>query len=56
MSNLRIIPYTEIVELVGDRSRANADTKQRIRGVVNEVYTLDIPKNMIGLFLKRVLP
>ena len=52
MSNLRIIPFTEIVEIVGDRSRANADTKQRIRGVVNEVYTLDIPKEYDWSFLK----
>jgi len=52
MSNLRILPFTEIIEIVGDRSRANADTKQRIRGVVNEVYTLDIPKEYDWSFLK----
>lgn len=52
MSNLRLLPFSEIVEVVLDKSRNNADSKQRIRGVVNEVYTLDIPKEYDWSFLK----
>ena len=52
MSNLRTIPFSEIVERVSDLSRTNADSKQRIRGIVNEVYTLDIPKEYDWSFLK----
>lgn len=52
MSNFRGIPFTELVEVIADKSRSNADTKQRIRGVVNEVYTLDIPKEYDWSFLK----
>jgi len=43
MSNIKAIPFTEITERVQDLSRSNADTRSRIRGIVNEIYTLDIP-------------
>src|SRR3990167_2989764 len=52
MSNIRTLPFTEIVERASDLSRTNADSKQRIRGIVNEVYTLDIPKEYDWSFLK----
>lgn len=52
MSNIRILPFSEIVERVQDLGRSNADTKQRIRGIVNDVYTLDIPKEYDWSFLK----
>lgn len=52
MSNLRVIPFSEIIERVQDLSRTNTDSKQRIRGIVNEVYTLDISKEYDWSFLK----
>lgn len=52
MSNLRTIPFTEAVEKTQDLTRTNADSKQRIRGIINEVYTLDIPSAYDWSFLK----
>ena len=52
MSNLRILPFSEIIERTQDLGRANADTKSRIRGLVNDVYTLDIPKEYDWTWLK----
>ena len=46
------IPFSEIIERVQDLTRTNIDSKQRIRGIVNEVYTLDIPKEYDWSFLK----
>lgn len=52
MSSGRFLPFSEIVERVSDLTRSNADVKGRIRGIVNEVYTLDIPKEYDWSFLK----
>ena len=52
MSNIRAIPFTEIIERIQDLGRSNADNKQRLRGIVNEIYTLDIPKEYDWSFLK----
>ncbi len=52
MSNIKAIPYTEIVERVQDLSRSNTDTRSRIRGIVNEIYTLDIPSETDWNWLK----
>src|SRR3990167_6426628 len=52
MSNIRAIPFTEVVERIQDLGRANVDTKQRIRGIVNDVYTLDIPQEFDWSWLK----
>lgn len=52
MSNLRNIPFTEIVERVQDLSRANTETERRIRGIVNEVYSQEIPREYDFTWLK----
>lgn len=52
MSNIKAIPFSEIVETVQDLSRSNADVRGRIRGIVNEIYTLDIPKEADWNWLK----
>lgn len=44
MSNIRNIPFTEIVERVDSLGRSNVHTKQRTRAVVNDVYTHDIQR------------
>jgi len=41
---VRDIPFTEIVERVKDLSRSAADVKGRIRGIVNDIYTREIPR------------
>jgi hypothetical protein len=48
----KINPFTEIVERTQDLTRSNADTKQRIRGIVNDVYTTDITKEFDWSWLK----
>jgi hypothetical protein len=52
MSNLKVIPFSELLEKVSDLSRSNTDQKSRIKGIVNEVYTLDIPKEYDWYWLK----
>jgi len=52
MSNLKVIPFSEILEKVSDLSRSNTDQRSRIKGIVNEVYTLDIPKEYDWYWLK----
>ena len=52
MSNLKEIPFSEILEKVSDLSRSNTDQRSRIKGLVNEVYTLDIPKEYDWYWLK----
>jgi hypothetical protein len=44
MSNINVIPFTELTERTQDLSRNGADTRSRTRGIVNDVYTLEIPK------------
>ena len=46
------IIFSEMVERVQDLGRANSDTKSRIRGLINDVYTLDIPKEFDWTWLK----
>jgi len=48
----KINPFSEIVERTQDLTRSNADTKQRIRGIVNDVYTTDITKEYDWSWLK----
>ena len=52
MSNLKNIPFSEILEKVSDLSRSNTDQRSRIKGIVNEVYTLDITKEYDWYWLK----
>lgn len=44
MSNTYVSPFTELVEKTQDLGRANAETKSRIRGIMNMVYTQEIPR------------
>jgi hypothetical protein len=52
MSQIRAIPFSEILEKVSDLSRSNIDQRSRIKGIVNEVYTLDVPKEYDWYWLK----
>ena len=52
MSNLRVTPFTEIVEAVQDLSRSPTSDEARIRGIVNRQYTQDIPRIMDFNWLK----
>ncbi len=52
MSNIKVIPFSEILEKVSDLSRSNTDQRSRLKGIVNEVYTLDIPKEYDWYWLK----
>lgn len=52
MSQIRTLPFSEIIEKVSDLSRSNIDQRSRIKGLVNEVYTLDIPKEYDWYWLK----
>lgn len=52
MSNIRQIPFSEIIERTQDLSRSNADTKPRIRGLINDLYTAEIPRSFDWHFLK----
>jgi len=50
--NLRDIPFSELVEVVQDLSRTNADNKKRIRGIINRKYTKGIPREDDWYFMK----
>jgi hypothetical protein len=52
MSNLKILPFSEILEKASDLSRSNIDQRSRLKGIVNEVYTLDVPKEYDWYWLK----
>lgn len=52
MSNIRAIPFTEIVERIEDLGRVGTETKKRTRAVVNEIYTIDIPNDYDHHWLK----
>lgn len=52
MSSIRGIPFTEVVERVDNLGRTGADIRQRLRGIINEVYTLDIPNSYDYYWLK----
>jgi len=52
MSTVRAIPFVEIVERAQDLGRAGADTRSRLRGLVQSVYTRDIPIEFDWTFLK----
>ena len=52
MSQIRTLPFSEIIEKISDLSRSNIDQRSRIKGLVNEVYTLDIPKEYDWYWLK----
>jgi len=52
MSTVRAIPYTEIVERAQDLGRAGADTRPRLRGLVQSVYTRDIPNEFDWTHMK----
>ena len=52
MSQIRTLPFSEIIEKIYDLSRSNIDQRSRIKGLVNEVYTLDIPKEYDWYWLK----
>lgn len=51
MGNLAEIPVTEIVERVQKLARAGEDTKDKIRGVVTDVYSREIPAKFDWTFL-----
>ena len=43
--NTTEIPYTEIVERVMSLGRVNANAIEKVRGIVQDIYTRDIPTN-----------
>jgi len=42
--NQVVIPFTEIVERVQELSRERSDIKGKVRGVVNDIYTRELPR------------
>lgn len=57
MSNVRRIPYTELVErLQGELLRdtaANVNSEKKYKGVINDVYTVDFPILLPEDFLRK---
>ena len=49
--NLDVIPFTELVERVGEIARERADTQPKLRGYVNDVYLRDIARKWDWNFL-----
>ena len=41
--NTNVLPYTEVVERVKKLSRSGENTDEKIRGVIQDVYTREIP-------------
>jgi hypothetical protein len=52
MSSVKGIPFTELIERAQDLGRAGADTKSRLRGIMQSVYTRDIPNAFDWTWLK----
>ncbi len=52
MSNIKDIPFAELVETIQDLSRSDTDDKKRIRGLVNRKYVNYIPREFDWTFLK----
>lgn len=42
--NITEIPFTEIVERVGDIARERVDSRSKVRGVINDMYTRELPR------------
>lgn len=42
--NIVEIPFSELVERVSELARERPDVKQKIRGIVNDMYTREIPR------------
>lgn len=51
MSNLNEIPFTEMVERVQKLARVGDNTLEKIRGVVNDIYSREIPAKFDWTFL-----
>ena len=49
--NLTELPFTEIVERASELSRERAEVEKKIRGIVNDVYTREIPRKEDWTFL-----
>ena len=49
--NIDIIPFTELVERTSEIARERPDTRQKIRGYVNDVYTREIGRKWDWQFL-----
>ena len=49
--NITEIPYTEIVERVVSLGRVNANAIEKVRGIVQDIYTRDIPTKHYWTFL-----
>lgn len=52
MSNIRQLPFTELIETVQDISRSSSDDKKRIRGMINRKYTKNLPREFDWGFFK----
>lgn len=44
--NVSVIPFTELVERVGDLARERVDSRSKIRGIVNDFYVREFPRKM----------
>ena len=49
--NTSFIPYTEIVERVMSLGRVNPNAVEKVRGIVQDIYTRDIPTKWDWNFL-----
>jgi len=44
--NISELPFTEIVERVGELARERVDSRAKIRAVVNDFYVREFPRKM----------
>ena len=49
--NIVEIPFTEIVERASELARERAEIEKKVRGIVNDVYTREIPRKEDWSFL-----
>lgn len=42
--NISELPFTEIVERAGELGRERVDVRSKLRGIINDVYTREIPR------------
>ena len=49
--NITEIPYTELVERIMSLGRVNANAIEKVRGIIQDIYTRDIPTKWDWQFL-----
>ncbi len=48
--NISEIPYTELVERVSELARERVDARSKVRGIVNDIYTRELPRKFDWTF------